>query len=222
MKSRIIRISQLIAFIVLAGYFILFVTSALPSFGSGSFGASQDELSILFGVLVVFILICFYVYFVLFTPEEKRRFMLERSGAMKDGQVIQKTAETFDMMPGERVLFTATPCFVHDGNAFGFNETTRDVTVTDKRIRLVLKSFGSVTENFWRNDIDGIPDSKSLWERYYPIEKISYEEETKGDKAIGFLKINYLGKQLIRTEAEMKIYHPRAKEICDSFSKPAK
>jgi hypothetical protein len=221
MKSRIIRLSQSIAFILLALYLILFLMG-LSSFGSAPFDATQGVLPIVFVALVFFILASLYVYFNLFTPEEKRRFMLESSGALKGGQAVQMAAETFDLVPGERILFTTTSCFVHIENAFGYWENSGDVTVTDKRIRLAVKGMGSMKTNYWRNIVKEIPASKSLWEKSFTIKKISYEEETGSGRAAGFIKIAYSGNQLIGNEIEMKIYHPRAKEICDIFSKTGK
>ncbi len=208
MLLRLIQVLGFLLFVITIGSYLLY---ALPSLGTEGYDRAIYPYLLLFGMTFTVIVISFLIYYGLFTGEERRRFTLERSGGKKG------EPPSFVMMPDEAVVMAPVQCFYRISNAFGYRENTGWATVTGKRIDIKRPAREM---NFWRKEVKEIPKRGfTLIGTYiddYTIQSVSYEEETEGGKTTGYLK---LGLGEVSVMVEVKLYHPRAKEIADMFSK---
>ncbi len=207
-KARLFRLVQGsgIALMVLAlAYLFLYVRTSGPN------DQAMSPFFLLFGVMFTLIVVSMLLFYGYFTGAERRRFMIERSGGGRG------EPPTFVMMPDEATALAPEFCVYHISSMLSYRENSGYVSVTSKRID--IKRPGAEL-NFWRKEVKEIPKRGLTFGSYiynYTIQTVSYEEETEEGKTTGHLKLG-LGETSVMTE--VKIYHPRSREIAEMFSKP--
>ncbi|MCX6777957.1 MAG: hypothetical protein NT157_03655 [Candidatus Micrarchaeota archaeon] len=177
------------------------------------------------GLILVFSGIMLLYFFVLyFWPGLMRRLSERNWEARKEGALLGlklKVEPEFEKVEGERVLIPLCFCVIRMFGLASMSYEPRDVAVTNKRILIGFVAFG-VRESFgdanlWHPSITNPPKVESKYRaislllgRDLRIDSIILGKDRESVKIIAFYKF---------LPALFEIYHPRAREIYEIFSR---
>jgi hypothetical protein len=175
--------------------------------------------------------ICVILFFVsfgltyLFPQTDRVKLILELWESMKKIKMT-KVILNYSLLPGEKVLFKLTPCYIETFSPMSFSFYPRDIIITNLRVLVGFTSSFLIMQtetfqdfNLWKPSLKKAPKYKgflgpvgSVLGGNMVLSKVSLGKHPKLGDYVN-LQAKYVG------NVEVHIFHPESKKVVTEFLK---